>query len=1380
MRGHYVERRFGWDCHGLPIENLIEQENDITNKQQIEENGVCWFNDLCRGAVQRYTGDWRNVVERMGRWVDMDWDYRTMDPEYMESMWWAFKELQKKGLIYEGHKPMHICPRCVTPLSNFEVTQGYSDRTDMSVIFTFPVVGEKDLFFLAWTTTPWSLAGNLWLLVGPDISYVKVLEKEEGKTYILAKNLVEKIFKDREYEVLEDITAKDLEGMRYEPLFPYFEDTTYESTDGKQDTNTYGDTCFKVLVDDRDEVSDEDGTGIVHITNSHGEDGFLITQKLGIPVLHHLNVDGSFKSECTDFVGMNAKPEGKDPMSTDKAVIKKLKETGRHFDSYTFNHSYPHCWRCDTPLLNYATSSWFVKVTDLKEKMLKENAKTQWMPATLRDGRYGKWLEGARDWAISRNRYWGTPLPIWRNEQGDMDVIGSRDDLMKQCKIRFTKLTVLRHGESEGNLVPIYQGQEPSTDLTKAGRGQAKDAAEFLEGQKIDRVYCSPLKRTRQTAEIVAKKHGAELIVDERLREVGFGDYEGKAVDFSDLSFIKARRAHKMENKKPESIYHFEGMETWDEVAARIESFLSEIMPKHRSEHIVVVTHADPVQNIRAFFSKEDPIKLSHQPYPNYASPYTFFWDHKRSAQMDLHMDNVDDISWPGSQDETSTEVTLVRHGETDVNKENKAQGAEIDASLNEKGKQQALEAAKVLAKQKFDLIISSDLKRAFETAEIISKELDIPIDGKWPELRERRLGDWSGKDVEETLTKYPNDIEGIVTFTGHHMTPANGESVNEILDRMSAVYEKVQSEYAGKKVLVVAHGGVLRWFTAVAENPSYKEIALNDIANAETKTIRLDPLVRRIPEVLDCWFESGSMPYAQQHYPFEMGDKKRSLPKNFPADFIAEGLDQTRAWFYTLMVLSTALFKETPFENVVVNGIVLAEDGKKMSKRLKNYPDPLEVVNKYGADAVRFALMSSPAVRAEDLRFSEKLVEETVRSVMLPLWNTYSFFVTYANAANFEPIANRRKSTHPLDEWINAEIQDLVNRMTEQLDRYDLSATCSELFETIDSLTNWYIRLSRRRFAGKGTFDCVESSEDAGKEDQLNALHTMYDVLLTLCQALAPFCPYITEVIYLNLIPEEHGSIHFTDWPTTKALDKEEDILLKKTRLLRLIVSLGNSIRADTKVKIRQPLSVATIALPPDLKKLIVFSEGDMALLRQELNVKLIEFASNPEDLAESYVQVDARKVGPRLGKRVQEIINAGKQGKFTQNKDGSFLILDEVLSADEASIVYRSKEGEESNLSVAADKGTVISLDTEITKELENEGAARDIVRAIQRLRKESGLHFTDTISLKITGAEDIMNEFADLICQETKSVFTDNDGQDEKVEIGGEEVTIRFKKN
>ncbi|MFH0851320.1 MAG: class I tRNA ligase family protein, partial [Candidatus Peregrinibacteria bacterium] len=671
MRGRYVERRFGWDCHGLPVENLVEKEHNITSHTQIEKMGIAKFNDLCRSSVQRYTKEWRTVVERMGRFVDMDNDYRTMDPEYMESIWWVFSQLHEKGLVYEGRKAMHVCPRCETPLSNFEVTQGYKDVTDLSVTVKFELRKEgKEIketeeakeYLLAWTTTPWTLPGNLFLAVDPKMKYVK-LRTENGETVIFAKAVYEKSKEKHVGQtVLGEITGRQLVDKRFVPLFPYFE-------------AAYGKKAFKVVTGDF--VTAEDGTGIVHIAPGFGEDDYRVGLKEKVPILQHVTMEGRFVDEVTDFPNMEVKPK-ESPDKADRLVAKWLKEHGKLFAEETYRHSYPHCWRCDSPLLNYATSSWFVNVEKIKEDLLAANAETEWVPTHVRDGRFGKWLEGARDWAISRNRYWGTPLPIWRKEPGaglrpaagsdqsaDIEVIASRDELMAHKKIRFTKVTVLRHGESEGNLVPVYQGRCPGSHLTDLGKAQARAAADSLKAQEISAIYCSPLDRTRETAAVIAKTTGAPVIVDERLHEVGFGEYEGKTVDFSDLTFVKARRAHKLETNAPESIYHFPGMETWSAVHDRISAFLTEVLPPHRGGHIVVVTHADPVQNIRHFFGGEDPLKLNHRPYPKYAEPVSFFWDHRTQREFDLHKHVVDDITWGAAPQNSDITLTIVRHGQT-------------------------------------------------------------------------------------------------------------------------------------------------------------------------------------------------------------------------------------------------------------------------------------------------------------------------------------------------------------------------------------------------------------------------------------------------------------------------------------------------------------------------------------------------------------------------------------------------------------------------------------------------------------------------------------------------------------------------------------------
>ncbi len=1367
MKGKRVQRRFGWDCHGLPVEYEIEKAHNLT-KDDIEAMGTKAFNDLCRGIVQTYTKEWRTTVERMGRWVDMDWDYRTMDPEYMESIWWGFAELHKKGLVYEGHKPMHICPRCVTPLSNFEVTQGYKEVTDLSAVVKFRVKESEEsderTYFLAWTTTPWTLPGNVFLAVKPDVQYVKfsIGSDDENKKgmFIASEQFFQSLQSDEKKDSGDTVTAIEtvqgsaLIGMTYEPLFPYFADQ-------------YPD-AFRVVAGDF--VTTEDGTGIVHIAPGFGEDDFNVGKREGAKMLQHVTMEGKFTNDVTDFAGMEVKPKDK-PTSTDQKINLYLQQHGKLFEQKSYTHTYPHCWRCDTPLLNYATSSWFVSVEKIKDTMLKNNAKTEWVPAHIRDGRFGKWIENAHDWSVSRNRYWGTPVPIWRNDEtGELAVIGSRDDLVAKDPQRFTKITVARHAESEGNLAPIYQAEVPGTPLTKNGQAQAKDLAKKLKGQRIHHVYASPLDRAMQTAQIVAKAAKAEMTVDDRLREVSFGEYEGKTVDFTDLSFVRAKRAKQLDADAVESIYHFPGMETWSQVSARLLPLLKEILATHKGEHVLVVTHADLVQHVRNFFTGEEPRKLVNQPYPSFAEPYTFYWDHRAEGPLDLHKEIVDDISWTTGTDADAVTLTVVRHAQSDWNIDERIAGA-TDRPLSNKGRDEAAALRQQLNANDYDVILTSDLQRTQETARIATsgwgKEIAIE-----PLFREQDLGEWEGKILEEVRKEHPeypqNFLKDVAIIPG-------GENRRDFLRRVREAVLMLREKYKGKRVLLFTHR---RWICALRHVELGAPI-WEPIVNTHHETMMLRPTFRRVGDVFDCWVESGSMPFAQSHYPFESYETPRrgvSTPPGFPADFIAEGVDQTRGWFYTLTVLSNALFDRPAFHHCIVNGTVLAEDGKKMSKRLKNYPEPLEVVERHGADAVRFALMSSPAVRAEDVRFSEKTVEETVRNVLLPLWNTYSFFVTYANAAGWEPAANRRVSAHPLDQWIRAETQDLVNRMTNQLDRYDLSATCAELNDTIDALTNWYIRLSRRRFAGKSALQEQGPIEGGKPEEQADALATLYDVLLTVTQLLAPFCPFLTEQIYLNLVAEEHGSVHLTQWPAARPLEKEELATIEKNRLLRRIVSLGLFVRSEKKIKVRQPLQKVLIAIPDALRKSVNITQDDLTLLRDELNVKDLEFVDDPGSLAQAVAMVDARKVGPRVGGKVQELIQAGKRGEFTQDGD-AIVISGERLSADEAKIVYRSKEGDTDN--VAADHGVVVSLDVSVTPELQLEGAARDLIRAIQKERKEAGLQLQDRISLKVEGADELLATHSAMIERETNAMIGNAKGTELSVEIDGKKVRFWLEK-
>ncbi|OGH58683.1 MAG: hypothetical protein A2725_03225 [Candidatus Magasanikbacteria bacterium RIFCSPHIGHO2_01_FULL_33_34] len=880
MQGYRVERVWGWDCHGLPVENIIESDLKLNSKKDIEKLGVDKFNEACRVAVLKYTEEWRKTVERMGRWVDMEHSYKTMDIEYMESVWWVFKELFNKGLIYEGYKAMHICPRCVTPLSNFEVTQGYKDVKDLSATAKFKLKNAKeklgvdgDVYVLAWTTTPWTLPGNVALAVGGDIEYMVV--RFENENFVVAKERLQEVFKEKEFEVVQKINNKDLVGLEYEPLFPYFANT---------------ENAFKVV--SADFVTVENGTGIVHIAPAFGNDDYEVGQKEKIGWVQHVTMDGLFTNEVTDFAGFEVKPK-EDITKTDVEIIKWLAHNNKLFSKAKYEHSYPHCWRCDTPLLNYATSSWFVRVTDLKDDLVNNNHDISWVPEHLKEGRFGKWLEGARDWAISRNRFWGTPLPIWKSDDGDVFCIGNVKEL------------------------------------------------EELSGQKI----------------------------------------------------------------------------------------------------------------------------------------------------TDLHKHIVDNI-----------------------------------------------------------------------------------------------------------------------------------------------VIEKNGKKYT------------------------------------------------RIPEVLDCWFESGSMPYAQMHYPFE---NKAKFEAGFPSEFIAEGQDQTRGWFYTLHVLATALTigsessipKEKTsgaFKNVIVNGIVLAEDGKKMSKRLKNYPDPNEMLEKYGADAMRYYLVSSPVMYAEDLRFSESAVRDVYNKVVNTLWNVYSFYKMFEVDAKEIDVG---KSENILDTWILAKQQELVREVTDNMKAYKLAEASRPIMDFILELSQWYVRRSRDRFKG-----------DDEKDKQF-ALATLKEVLLTLSKVMAPFTPFVSEKIFMDLNSGE-TSVHLENWPEINDDYVGEEVLIQMNEA-RKIVEESLFLRKEAKIKVRQPL-----------QKLVIdkdFPDGLKNIIADEVNVKEVLF-------------------------------------------------------------------------------GEKIELDTQLSEELIKEGLVREVVRAINQIRKEKGLTREIKVSILYETEDEeikaVFDEFADEI---KKQVSADN------VEIGEgeEEVEINQKK-
>jgi isoleucyl-tRNA synthetase len=1000
MRGRHVRRVWGWDCHGLPIENLIENELGLKHKKDIEEHGIANFNEAARASVLRYDEDWKKIVPRMGRWIDMEAGYKTMDWKYTESIWWAFKMLYEKGLIYEGYKPMHICPRCETTLANSEVTLNYQTVKDISVTAKFELADEPGTFVLAWTTTPWTLPGNVALAVGEVIEYVRVRVKNQEtgdkETYIVAKERVADVFKDKEYEILEIVHNPDLIGKKYKPVFDYY------VNDEKLANRENG---WKIVA--AEFVTTDTGTGIVHIAPAFGEEDMALGLAQNLPFIQHVGMDGVFnpafakatagEAGSTDFAGTPVKTKG-DTQSADVSVIKYLAGKGMLFSKEKIEHSYPMCWRCDTPLLNYAASSWFVKVTALKEKMLSENEKVSWVPENMKHGRFGKWLEGARDWAISRSRYWGAPIPVWKCGKCEkLEVVGSVAGLHKNTKLK-NSYFVMRHGEAQSNAKNIVSTRvENPTHLTEKGRAEVENTAKDLKDKKIDLIFASDFVRTKETAEIVAKaleiSHNG-IIYDARLREVNTGDFDGR--DINEYRSYFSSYGERYTKRPPNG-------ETLMEVKHRVMSFLEEINERYSGKTILIVTHENPAFMFLSGsigLNTEDSVKMRKQKeeYFRTAEALNFSYasfPHNADYELDLHRPYIDDVSLP------------------------------------------------------------------------------------------------------------------------------------------------------------CACGGEMK----------------------------------RVPEVFDCWFESGSMPYAQFHYPFE---NEKEFNQNFPADFISEGVDQTRGWFYNMLVLSVGLFERAAFRNVVTTGLVLAEDGQKMSKKLKNYPDPMDLVEKYGADALRYYMISSPIVAGEELRFAEKGVDEVYKKIVVRLQNVLAFYELYKQ----ETRDKRQESRNVLDLWIFARLSELVSEVEGGMECYELDRATRPFMLFIDDLSTWYLRRSRDRLKGK----------DGEDEDTNNARATLRFVLLELSKTLAPFMPFLAEDVYKR-VGGEMESVHLETWNQESGIKNQE--LLRQMQEVRDVVALGLEARAKAGIKVKQPLALLktkNLKLKTELAELVKDEVNIKEVLHDEL----------------------------------------------------------------------------------------------------------------------------------------------------------------------------------
>ena len=935
MKGYMVPRKAGWDTHGLPVELEVEKLLGLDGKEQIEEYGLAPFIDKCKESVWKYKGMWEDFSRTVGFWADMDNPYVTYDDNFIESEWWALKTIWDKGLLYKGFKIVPYCPRCGTPLSSHEVAQGYKAVKERSAIVRFKVKGE-DAYFLAWTTTPWTLPSNVALCVNPEETYLKV-KAADGYTYYIAKALADKVLgrlaeegKDA-YEVLETYVGKDLEYKEYEPLYKCAGDAAK-----KQKKKAHFVTCDGY-------VTMTDGTGIVHIAPAFGEDDSRIGRNYGLPFVQFVDGKGDLTAE-TPYAGKFVK-------DADPLVLKDLDAEGKLFDAPKFEHDYPFCWRCDTPLIYYARESWFIKMTAVKDDLVRNNKTINWIPASIGEGRFGNWLENIQDWGVSRNRYWGTPLNIWECECGHQHSIGSREELYKMS-----------------------------------------------------------------------------------------GNEKAKTVEF-------------------------------------------------------------------------------HRPY-------------------------ID----------------------------------EITITCPECGKQ-----------------------------------------------------------------------------------------------------------------------------------------------------------MKRVPEVIDCWFDSGAMPFAQHHYPFE---NKDLFEQQFPADFISEAVDQTRGWFYSLLAESTLLFNKAPYKNVIVMGHVQDENGQKMSKSKGNAVDPFNALETYGADAIRWYFYTSSAPWLPK-RFSGKAVQEGQRKFMGTLWNTYAFFVLYANIDNFD--ASKYTLEYDklpvMDKWLLSKLNSTVAEVDSNLDQYRIPEAAKALQDFVDEMSNWYVRRSRERFWAKGM-----------EQDKINAYMTLYTALVTICKAAAPMIPFMTEDIYQNLVRSNDAnapeSIHLCDFPVVNKdhIDKklEEDM----EDVLDAVV-MGRACRNEAAIKNRQPISRMYI------KSDFTLSEFYQEIIEDELNVKEVVFTDDVRDFTSYTFKPQLRTVGPKYGKQlggIQKHLVAldGNAAMDELNADGALKFdVDGVaveLTKDDLLIDMAQKEGYVSQ----EDNRMTVVLDTNLTPELVEEGFVYEIISKIQTMRKESGFEVTDHIRVSING-NDKLSEIA-----------------------------------
>jgi isoleucyl-tRNA synthetase len=969
MKGYYVPRKAGWDTHGLPVEIEIEKKLNINSKKEIEEIGIEKFNTLCRQNVMKYEGEWEKLTERIGFWLDMDNAYLTYKNEYIETVWWILKKIWENNLLYQDYKIVPYCPRCGTALSSHEIAQGYKEVEDLSIIVKFPFDGKENTYFLVWTTTPWTLISNAAAAVNRESNYAEV--NFNGKNLILAENLLQGVLGEGSgYSVNSTFKGSEIISSKYTPVYDYAGGNS---------------NAFKIIAGDF--VSIEEGTGIVHIAPAFGEDDMNAGRENNLPVVQMVDEEGRFKKEVRKFAGLNAE-------EANSKIIEDLKERKLLFDVKKIRHSYPYCWRCDSRLMYYAKKSWYIKTSEIKDELLKSNEEVNWYPGHIKYGRFGKWLENNVDWALTRERYWGTPLPVWMDEEGHKICIGSIEELKE------------------------------------------------------------------------------------------------KAVNL------------------PEN--------------------------------------------------------------------------------LDLHRPYVDNII------------------------------------------------------------------------------IKCPV---------------CGKDM------------------------------------------------------------------------------------------------KRVPEVIDVWFDSGSMPYAQYHYPFE---NKELFKESFPADFICEAIDQTRGWFYTLLAISTLLFKKSCYKNVLCLGLINDEKGQKMSKSRGNVINPWDILNKQGADALRWYFFTgvSPWLPKN---FSMKAVDDVIRKFMLTLWNTYTFFVIYANIDNFNPYNYELevKDRFELDRWILSELNRTIRKVNDLMDNFNVTESGREIQNFVDTLSNWYVRRSRRRF--------WKSEED---RDKISAYKTLYECLVNVSILCAPFIPFMSEEIYKNLtgsLGEGEDSVHLENYPEADESVIDENLSFKMDTA-RKVVNLGRAIRNKVNIKVRQPVEKVLVYFEKDDRKKEAINYFKN-IITSELNVRDIEFVGDINELVSYNIKPNL----PLLGRKYGSMVNSIKEALFSENPVNTALrvknnkninlMIDgkqiEILP-EEVIVEIKNKEG----FGVESDGVFNVGLPTLISEDLLEEGFCRELVHQIQNLRKEAGFQIENTIELALGSGikESILEKYRNYIMKETLSKSIGSDFKEDmfvkKVNVNGKQIRIGLK--